>query len=77
MISKCISSSQDDWDLFLNMFKFAYNTSIQSSTKLSPFIIPYGRDVRLPLDVSSGEPVNRVENLISYAKQLSETMPKI
>ncbi len=77
MISKYVSSSQNDWDLFLNMLKLAYNTSIQSSTKLSPFIIFYGRDVRLPFDVSSGEPVNRVENLISYSKQLSETKPQI
>jgi hypothetical protein len=77
MISKYVSSVHNDWDLFLNMLKFAYNTSVQSSTKLSPFMVLYGRDVRLPLDVTSGEPANRVENPISYAKQLSETMPKI
>jgi len=77
MISKYVSSSHKDWDEYLNMLRFAYNTQIQGTIKLSPFMVLYGRDVRLPLDIIMGEPVNRVDNPISYAKKLREIMPKI
>ncbi len=76
-ISKYVDSTQKNWDEFIGMLRFAYNTTIQNSTKLSPFMILYGRDVRLPIDIITGEPVNRPEGPKSFAKDLMEVMPTI
>jgi hypothetical protein len=76
-ISKYVDSTQKNWDEFIGMLRFAYNTTTQSSTKLSPFMILHGRDVRLPIDVITGEPVNRPDDPKAYARDLIEVMPTI
>lgn len=50
-LSKYINDDQDDWDQLLDPILFAYRTSIQSSSKFSPFFLMYGRRPRLPIDV--------------------------
>ncbi|MBW0564227.1 hypothetical protein O181_103942, partial [Austropuccinia psidii MF-1] len=39
-----VSYHQDDWNTWLPLAEFAYNTSDHSSTKQSPFFTVYGRD---------------------------------
>ena len=39
------------WDLILPFITHAYNTSVQASTRISPFRALYGRDPRLPPDI--------------------------
>ena len=51
-LSKYINDDQNDWDLFLDPILFAYRTSIQSSSKFTPFFLMYGRRARLPVEVS-------------------------
>ena len=38
---KVVNSSQDDWDEHLSAVLFAYRTSVQKATKLTPFEIMY------------------------------------
>jgi len=38
-----------DWELYLGPLMFSYNTSINSSTKVSPFEATFGYDPRVPL----------------------------
>eukprot|EP00731_Ephydatia_muelleri_P034765 Em0075g18a len=40
---KVVNSSQDDWDEHLSAVLFAYRTSVQKATKLTPFEIMYCR----------------------------------
>ena len=40
---KVVNSSQDDWDEQLSAVLFAYRTSVQKATKLTPFEIMYCR----------------------------------
>ena len=51
VLSKYINDDQDDWDKLLDPILFAYRTSIQSSSKYSPFFLMYGRRPRLPTDL--------------------------
>lgn len=44
-----VSSDQDNWNEFIPYILFAYRTSPQESTKLSPFEVLYGRIARSPL----------------------------
>jgi hypothetical protein len=41
----------DDWDKLLPYIQFTYNTSLNATTKCTPFELMYGRSARLPLDL--------------------------
>jgi len=48
MLRAYTSSNQQHWDDALAAAEFAYNNAIQSSTKMSPFKMIYGRDPVIP-----------------------------
>lgn len=50
IIASFTSSDQKDWDLYIPCALFAYRTSMQESTKETPFYLMYGRDAYLPTD---------------------------
>ena len=51
-ISSFVSSNQQDWDVYIPAIQFAYRTSPSVTTGNSPFYLLYGREPRLPPDVS-------------------------
>ncbi|XP_044178256.1 uncharacterized protein LOC122960249 [Acropora millepora] len=51
-ISMYVSTDQKDWDNYIPSILFAYRVSPQASTGDSPFYLLYGREPRLPPDVS-------------------------
>lgn len=50
MISKLMLDYPEEWDELIPYATFGYNTSIHSSTGLSPVYMLYGREPRLPID---------------------------
>ncbi len=52
MIAAYVDPLQSDWDQILPFVVHAHNTSVQASTRISPFRALYGRDPRLPPDLS-------------------------
>ncbi|MCP3666420.1 MAG: transposase family protein, partial [Gammaproteobacteria bacterium] len=52
MLSFYVSPRHDDWDQCVPFVSFAYRSSVQASTKESPFYLLYGRDARLPIDAA-------------------------
>ncbi len=44
MLSKFTNEKQDDWDVFVPLVTFAYNTTPQKSTGESPYFLMFGRD---------------------------------
>ena len=52
MISMYVSSDNKDWDQILPYVLFAYRTSVHQSTLEKPFYLQFGRDPKLPLDVT-------------------------
>lgn len=50
MLTKFVNASRNDWDKYLCQVTFAYNTTIQSTTKFTPFEVLYGRTPHLPYD---------------------------
>ena len=77
MISKSSDSGGPEWDQQLPLLLFAYRSTIQESTRKSPFFLLYGRDPRLPTGsvLDEVEPAYlvdmedyRTEFLVSLAK---------
>lgn len=58
MIAKCCEISHHDWDEQLPFLLFAYRSSVQESTKESPFFLLHGRDPRLPTETVLSKPVS-------------------
>ncbi|MCP3667793.1 MAG: DDE-type integrase/transposase/recombinase, partial [Gammaproteobacteria bacterium] len=52
MLSFYVRPRHDDWDDYVPFVSFAYRTSMQASTRESPFYLMYGRDARLPIDAA-------------------------
>ena len=51
VISAYVDPLHQSWDQVLPFAVHAYNTSVQESTRISPFRALYGRDPRLPPDI--------------------------
>lgn len=51
MLSKVVADNQRDWDKWLPMLAFAYNSSRHESTGETPAFLMLGRDMAHPLDV--------------------------
>ena len=59
MLSKVVERSGKDWDLKLPYVLFAYWTSMQESTKESPFFLMHECDPRLPTATTLSWPIER------------------
>ena len=51
MMAHYINAKQSDWDKFIPLLQFAYNTASHSTTKATPFELIYGRQPTVPLDL--------------------------
>ena len=74
-ISKSIDGSVVEWDKQLPLLLFAYRSTIQDSTKESPFFLLYGRDPRLPTasDLALPRPAYTVD-LEDYKIELTTSL---
>ena len=54
MLSIYTATDQKDWDLYVPLVTFAYNSAKQESTRETPFMLMYGRLPRFPSDVALG-----------------------
>ena len=61
MLAMYTNTQQTDWDLYVPHVVFAYNTSRQDTTKMSPFMLVYGREPILPTDASLKLPVGNTD----------------
>lgn len=72
MLAKTVERQGRDWDDHLPYVLYAYRTSIQESTKESPFYLLYGRDARLPVEeVITTTPFREVTDLDDYKTELT------
>ena len=76
----------DDWSTYLSSAVFATNTSIQKSTKFTPFHLMYGREARFPLEAEKVAETNSVEEAVDdvstadidkYIKEILEKQKSI
>ena len=72
MLAKTVERSGRDWDARLPYVLFAYRSSIQESTKESPFFLLYRRDPRLPTEEALSPPqIRQVLDIDDYRSELT------
>jgi hypothetical protein len=72
MLSMYVAEDQKDWDEYLPYILFAYRSTPHESTKETPFFLTYGRDPRLPINVSLGSTQPTPRNGTTYRAQLMQ-----
>lgn len=68
-LRKMMRDNEDDWGKYLNAAVFSINTSVQATTKFTPFRVMYGREARFPLQV---EAESSTDELIQQDSYMSE-----
>ena len=76
-LAKHCNESLNDWDQHLAAFRFAHAISINESTRTSPFMLMFGRQPTLSLDVALAKPDNKnntvereLDDVVNRVKQL-------
>lgn len=54
-LAKYLYTRGGEWDDHLRQVEFAYNTTVHSSTKRTPFFLAHGRVAHLPADLLLGD----------------------
>ena len=65
-----------EWDLYLDPILFAIRTSVQASTKHTPFFLMYGREAKLPLEMEKADAIVDIEQLPEVDQRI-EQMSKV
>ena len=73
-LSMFVSSNQNDWDEHLPQVFFAYRVSPNATTGESPFYLLYGREPRLPMDVSLLPPTNLSPSVAEHRARIVTTL---
>lgn len=61
MLAMYTNTAQTDWTAYLAQVTFAYNTSLQSTTKFTPFELVYGRHPVLPSEASLAQQSSHID----------------
>ena len=56
ILSKYVGQNQRSWDDHIPLALLAYRSSVHDSTRLSPAMMTYGRELDLPADLMYGRP---------------------
>ena len=70
MLSKFVASDQRDWDSKLPLLMLAYRSSIHESTGQSPYLMMFGRETTLPVDLLLGPSDIQTGKNITYASYI-------
>ena len=71
-LQKMVNEHQDNWDDLLDNILFAYRTSRQASTKCTPFLLMFGREARLPIDLTRVKHAKEQQEELSFTEKLEK-----
>src|SRR5438045_2844467 len=70
-----LTQKSEEWDLYINPVLLAYRSSKHSTTKVTPFLLTYGREAVLPVDGDTKEKPQDV--LFTKYVSIIEDLPQI
>lgn len=80
MLSFYTGTNQKDWDLYVDLTCFSYNTSRHETTQHTPFFLLYGREARLPSEITLGQNLTQdreAEEILRRIRDCRENVKKI
>src|SRR5438034_35014 len=76
-LAKLSPDNENMWDKHIQPVLFAYRTTPQSTTKMTPFYLVYGREAKLPIDSpeleEEGNLIERIRTIIDQLPEERET----
>ena len=74
-----VQDHQKDWDLHLPLLLMSYHSAVHKTMKLTPAMLMFGRELRVPLDLLLGRPHDDIEELsyLEYAERLRASMATV
>jgi len=73
VLKSYVNAEQTDWHKHLPFAKFAYNTSVQSSTKYTPFFLMFGREATMPLHIIYPPPHSTTDTPTTLPRYVQST----
>ena len=64
-----VNHRQNNWSEWLAMAEFAFNNKVHTATKMSPFKVNYGKELRMGFDIRKKEKNKKAEE---YAREMKE-----
>ncbi|KAK3088175.1 hypothetical protein FSP39_015678 [Pinctada imbricata] len=76
MLKVFVNKQRNDWDDYLPYMLMAYRSTIQESTKCTPNLLMFGREINLPLDLMVGGPPNFSDDFcpVEYVEWLKHSL---
>ena len=75
-LSKLMYDHNDDWCHYFDVAVFSINTSIQLTTKYSPFRMMFGREPRFPLEAEKQGQRECFENVLNTSEDIEGIMQR-
>jgi len=77
MLTGYVSQHQHDWDRWVNLVAYAYNTSVHSATGYSPYGMVFGRLARTPLALDLGLPLKNPCSQHEYSESIRRNLQSV
>ena len=77
ILASYVSQHRDDWDLWVDLAVFAYNTSVHSATGFSPYELVFGRIARTPIELDLGIPMTNPCTQHDYSVSVRKNLQNI
>ncbi|XP_076247766.1 uncharacterized protein LOC143187432 [Calliopsis andreniformis] len=76
-LSMFVAEHQRDWDEWIPMFLLAYRSARHETTQMTPSMVLYGQELRLPIQLWRGLPPQGNDAQTEFVSQLKERMKKM
>ena len=77
MLTAYVSQHQHDWDCWVDLVAYAYNTSTDASTGYSLYQIVFGRLARTPLEIDLGLPLTNPSSQHEHSESVRSNLKSI
>ena len=76
ILATCAKDNPLDWENHFRKVCMAYNTSVHASAGYTPFILMFGHQAQIPVDVMYGAPNCSIQTVNEYAATLRKQLDK-
>ena len=74
MLSAFVSQHRDDWDTWVSVIAYAYNTSTHEATGFNPYELVLGRTARTPIEIDLDIPLKNPCSQSEYSQSVRRSL---